>query len=1139
MRSSIEMQIMKADTTYIRLASRIHRYRQKKKTVGLAEGFVWWAIVTLIAAVIVIFAEAHFHMPRLPRTGLAVLFLAAAIGFGVFKVLRPAIDLIFRTGNPDDDCLAMEIGNGLPDVRDRLIDGMQVVREMETGRSQTSESLTREAISRVERQTEGENFCRLISWKTVLRHVIVLIGVIAVTGVIWFFIPNTMSQALDRMVHADRVYPRKAPFSLDLEPGNIRVVHGQEVSIRLLASGAAPQRVQLFLREDGEEVWREKVLESPFQYRIPAIRRDTEYYASSGSVKSPRYRIQVVHLPFVRGLSVKLVPPGYSGLEIRHLEPNTGYIYALKGTRVEISIRANKRLSKATLDFENGSDRRMDVRRESASGSFSVWETDSYLIRLEDTLGLKNADPIPFSIDVQEDLPPVARIVHPEPSVDLDETMALPLTLEGEDDFGLSEARLVYRIIRKGEADSSEAPYEKMPFSLEGQQPRRFLQTATWDMTDMDLFPEDIVTYALELWDNDRIGGPKMHRSPFYRARFPSMYEIYQEVEKAQDRQVMELADVLQESREMKEILERLDQEIKSGKNLEWEEKEKLNKMSGQQQELENRIKEMEDDLENMIQQLDRHNLIGPELLEKYQELQRLYREMDSPELREAMKKLQEAAAQISQEAMNKALKDFQLSQETFLKSVERTLMLLKRMQVEQKAEELVRKMSDLAERQQSLNRELREQPADLDSLAKEEDAVQEDMEGVRQDMNGLRDKMEELPGMPLEQLEAAMEMADENRVLEQLDQAAAAMRDGDLQRAGMQGESAGKTMESMSEMLMSMQQALKSGQKEKVMSALRRAARKMLDLSQAQEQLTQDTRSGKKSGSGAARDQMGLMSGLSQVADSLTRLGRETFLITPEMGRALGEAMTRMQQAIRFMGRNGGEVQAEGSQRQAMGALNRGVMAIQDAMNQLSGASSGLGSEQFMLQLNRMAQEQMGLNQQTRDLMHEGRLSLEEQAAMSRLAARQQAIREALQEWIREYGGRREVLGRLDRMVEEMEAVVQELREKSAGPETLRRQERILSRLLDASNSLHRRDYSRERQARPGQEIRGESPPGLLSPASGWEARLRQDILRMAREGYTRDYQNLIRLYFEALMDIKRISGSDRRNDGTGDPKR
>jgi hypothetical protein len=91
-------------------------------------------------------------------------------------------------------------------------------------------------------------------------------------------------------------------------------------------------------------------------------------------------------------------------------------------------------------------------------------------------------------------------------------------------------------------------------------------------------------------------------------------------------------------------------------------------------------------------------------------------------------------------------------------------------------------------------------------------------------------------------------------------------------------------------------------------------------------------------------------------------------------------------------------------------------------------------------------------------------------------------------------------------------------LRQKNANSETIRHQERILSRLLDAQRSLRRQDVSQQRQSVAGKDVFRRSPDIRQQTLNDFQDRMRRDVLRMDEEGYTSDYQELIRQYFESL---------------------
>ena len=176
------------------------------------------------------------------------------------------------------------------------------------------------------------------------------------------------------------------------------------------------------------------------------------------------------------------------------------------------------------------------------------------------------------------------------------------------------------------------------------------------------------------------------------------------------------------------------------------------------------------------------------------------------------------------------------------------------------------------------------------------------------------------------------------------------------------------------------------------------------------------------------------------------------------------------------------------------------------------------MGMAGFMQRLEQLSGQQQGINQGTRSL---GGLTQEQAAALSRLAGEQAAARRSLEELAREAAGAGELsklLGDLTRIAQEMREVQTDLATGAVNPETLQMQERILSRLLESQRSLRERDFERRRRAESGVTRARPRPAELDAGTAEGRDRLRRDLLKALEEGYARDFQALIRKYFQVL---------------------
>ena len=110
-------------------------------------------------------------------------------------------------------------------------------------------------------------------------------------------------------------------------------------------------------------------------------------------------------------------------------------------------------------------------------------------------------------------------------------------------------------------------------------------------------------------------------------------------------------------------------------------------------------------------------------------------------------------------------------------------------------------------------------------------------------------------------------------------------------------------------------------------------------------------------------------------------------------------------------------------------------------------------------------------------------------------------------------------LLGDLSELGRNMESIGQEIDDGLVSEETLVRQERILSRMLDARNSVRRRDFSNRRESETASRLYNEQNGGTArDPAeSNNPFRLKYQPLAEA----PLEYRDLVRRYFSALDSL------------------
>jgi hypothetical protein len=425
-----------------------------------------------------------------------------------------------------------------------------------------------------------------------------------------------------------------------------------------------------------------------------------------------------------------LTYPPYTGIPPRRLEPNVGDVTALRGTRVSVSIDASgPPITASALLFGSGLDVRLSGN-DPLQGSFSVSQPDTYHIFLANEDGIENTDRITYSVHVQDDANPSIVLIEPEPVSNLGESLQVGLRARMTDDFGFSSLRLYFRLAESRFGETS-ATYSSFP--VPGLDPRLLDQEVLYEWTlkstGYDLVPGDEIVYYLEVRDNDAVSGFKPARTPDYRLRFPSLAEQYQELAQKEDAAQSELESLLQDSREMREEFEQLRDELRRKQDADWEDQRQLERISQRQKEMEQRVDDLSENLQRLTEQMQDNDLVSPETLEAFKELQRVMDEINSPELQEALRRLQEAIQNLDLSRMQQSFQQFEFNEQQYQQRLQRALELFKRLRAEQMLDEAQKKAEELARRQEQIAEETQRLQEEKDARNKGDESRQKEDE--------------------------------------------------------------------------------------------------------------------------------------------------------------------------------------------------------------------------------------------------------------------------------------------------------------------------------------------------------------------------------------------------------------------------
>ncbi len=1115
---------------YSKITSRLASARRKEHATTLYNGILFSILVGLTVVIIAVVFEGVLYFSILVRTSIFWAVLVLGVTLCVVRIIIPLLRFAGMLPAESDVATAQRVGEKFPTIKDHLVNILQLFQVRNKTQIYSPE-LIDASFSDVRKEIEPYDFSSISDYAGVKRLAQQL-GVVALVGlVLTVFFPGSTLTSFNRLLNYTNSFEAPAPFRFIVEPGNKEVVKGEKIPITVRVDGAPQREITLAAKPEGQLEYEYRKLDAApngtFGYELAPPTSSTRYFVRSGDVKSDEFMLTVIDRPAVSALRLQLSFPVYAKLGSRLLDDNAGDVSALKGTRISFTVESNKELASAALVFNDKTESALSVSGSNATGVISLTKDRTYHILLMDKESITNAEPIEYTLKVIADAYPVANIEMPGRNIDIAENSSLNMLFRIKDDYGFTQLRLAYKLIQsRYEQPAADYTLLQVPFP-EGAKNETLLPYL-WDLSGLSLVPEDVLSYYIEVFDNDNVSGPKFARSEVYTLRLPSLDEVFADLDKGHEVSLESMKEALKDAQEAKKELDELQQQMKKApQKMDWQEQKKAEEVAKKYQEIQKKLDEVNKTVEKMVEEMQKNQVLSKETLEKYQELQQMMEQMNSPEFSEAMKKMQQAMQQMNPEQMKQALQNFQFSEENFRKSIERTMNLLKRIQIEQKLDEAVKRTEQMMKEQEELAKKTEQtHPEDkqrLNELAQQQKDLQKQLEQLQKELADLQKKMEEFPTeMPLDEMQKAREQLEQSQLEEQMKQIAEQMQQQQMQQA-MQNQK--QAMQKMGQFMQQMQQTQKSmqqNQQRQIVNEMRRSMQDLLELSRRQEALKNESQQLEQNSSrfrDKAAEQMEVMRDLANVANNMGKLSQKTFGISPEMGKSIGDAMREMNNAMQTMQdmRNG---QMAGQQQgAAMASLNEAASQMQSSMNAMmqGQGGQGMGMAGMMQRLGQMSGQQQGINQGTQGLGMGGQQASE----MARLAGEQGAVRKSLEQLAKEAsqsGDLSKILGDLNKAAQDMREVQTDLAQGNVNPETLRKQDRILSRLLDSQRSARERDFEKKRKAESGRELARKSPGSIDLSTQEGKSRLRQDMLKALEEGYAKDYEELIKKYFELL---------------------
>jgi len=1114
--------VSKKKYTIDKLGSLLKKEYNKDFFVGLLKSFS----ILLMLFLFLSFLESIFFFTPSVRTGIIFFLFTALLLFFIIWIVKPLIKSFKHYSSKEINKAAETVGNYFPNIKDNLLNSLQLLYE----NNHSSKNLTIAAFQKVYNQISNYDFLEVIDYSALKKNSKIFFTILSIFISSVLIFPSINSAAV-RLLNFNSEYAKPSEFLLKVITGDAKIKKGNSITLNIKGDGKLPDFIHISnkTKYDSEFSKHNVKRDSNNNYKLNLnnIKHSFKYFASAGDVKTKEFFVVVVDPPIINSLSLDIIHPKYSQLPIEQQHDN-GNITALFGTTVKFNISSTKELSKASIIKSDTTTTSLKINNSSANGSMQIRNNFSYTIHLSDKDSNKNETPITYLVKTIPDKHPLIKITSPAKSSLLPNNDIVNIVASIKDDFGFSKLNLLYQVI-KPKQKNIDTEFKRKEVSLNKMKLEQDV-FYNWDFSKMIVREKDVINFYLEIFDNDYVSGPKSTKSENLKIRIPTLDELFMQAEQTQDEATKNIEDIFKEAKDLQKDLSELKNELKRNeKKIDWNEKEKVKNSTEKFKDLNKKIDEVQKNLDKMQKEMNQNDLLSEETMRLYDELQNLMDEINNSDLKKALEKMQKSMQQMNRDEIQKSLNDLAMNEEAFQKSIERTLNLLKKIQIEQKIDEVIKRTEKIENQLNSLKEKVKDNlnnknSNDKNELANEQKDIGDQINQLKNELDKLNEKMKEVEDTPQQQMEQVKNDFDNQKNSEVSEQAKQNMQNQNMQKAQQNQQQLSQNMNETKKQMQQIKNAMQQQNQQVVLQNMMMAINNLISISKEQEQLKQNTENLKSQPSKlpkTAQEQLALKQNLENTLREMNKLAQKSFAVTPEMGKALGKARQNMNDATKGLQNKNGNRSGK-QQGEAMQNLNEATSLMQQALQQMmqgDGSGSG-GMMSLMQQLKQMANKQMGLNQQTQG-MKPGQFSMQQQAQMQRLAKEQGAIQKSLSELNKEArasGKSKKLATNLEKIIEEMNEVVSGLNTKKLDDNLIQKQEKILSKLLDAQRSINERDFEKNRESNVGNVFNNKSPGELNLSDEKIKDNLREELMKAIQEGYSKDYEDLIHRYFEEL---------------------
>jgi len=969
-----------------------------------------------------------------------------------------------------------------------------------------------------------------------------------------FIIPDNFNISFNRFVNPSfRIKQYHKIVKVDIFPKDTVIIEGESIKIELITYGKVKSPKIVFVNQSGVIIKETPNLTGItnitetnkkyiYSFLLQNVYDNFKYYGETIQtrdnipIKTKEYSIKVVKKPYVKKLRLIYYFPSYTHLKSKIIEDN-GHIESVEKTTVKIIGEANNPLKKGKILLKSGRKIPLNINDNKFTGKLFIIRDDEYSILITDIYNHQNINPVKYQILVIKDNPPIVEITRPGMDIEIEESLVVPLEIYAQDDYAVNSLSLYYQIKR---AYVHTTPVlKKIEFEIKPSAEIRI--NHNWDLNKIRISPGDIVEYYAQVWDGYKPQEKHIAKSKKYTIKFPTIEDMYKQLNKEQTQNVISLKELLDEQEEMAKETEKLIKSLERKKELSYIEKKEIEKLKETQEQILKNTKKIVENLKEAARKIEKHKMFAPQMIEKIEQIRNLMNEIADKKMREVMEQLQEAIKKINLTENKKKLLASKLTQEEILKRLDKTLQMLKKLRQQQKIEYFKKQTEELIKKQQELlqktidNKFKNKYKPDI--LASNQNQIKDQFNQFKDEFKKFVKELKQEAPETYKQLKGTLRQMDKSQIDKEMRKSETSLKNSKWNKSI---NSQRKIISALNNLKADCQKACSGMQQQditRILNAIDNATFNFLQISYKIEQIKRKIKSSRSIK--FEEDKFDFDKNLrpSHLAEKLIFIERsvryqmkllenetkEAILFTPEFFKKFDNLFNSLSYAREHLANQRISIAAnfQGNALLYINIILKDLLQLKEELKNQAQMQAGANMSDA---LNQLADAQQKLNELTERLkgqIGKNGLTPELQEYLEELAFQQEMIRKSVNQFLESFKEAGKLLGNLAQAGKEMEDIKKRLKSGKIDKELIRRQKKVLKRLLDSQKALYVKEYSKERKAEVAKEYKVQPPPKLKKEKLKPEE---QRYYYYLMEKYPQEYRQLVEDYFKILNTHEEI---------------